>query len=95
MINEYDIGDEIIFIARFKNRLGVATNPIAVEGGVRKPDDTVVVLVFANTGTVGEYEASYKPTSDGKHWMRVQGVGTVDTAEERAFRVRKERVNIP
>lgn len=95
MINEYDIGDEIVFTSKFKNRLGIAANPVTVKAGVKLPDDTVVVLVIDNTGTVGEYEASYKPTLAGKHWLRVEGAGTVDSTEERAFRVRQKKVIIP
>lgn len=81
--------------ARFKNRLKVLTNPTQVKGGVKDPAGTVTVVVFNNTGVVGEYEATYKPLLSGKYWWSAQGIGVVDTKEERAFRVRPEKVIIP
>lgn len=95
MINEYSIGEEVILTVKFRNRLGVPTDPVTVEGAVKPPNTAAIEVDFTPTGITGEWEAVFMPTIEGKHWWRAQGTGTVDTAEERAFKVKPERVIIP
>lgn len=94
MIKEFEVGEEIILKVLFRNRLNVPADPVVVIGAVKTPTGDVVDVDFVNTGTVGEWESTFTPTISGKHWWRVEGVGTVDTAQERAFRVKAEKVVI-
>lgn len=89
-----DVGDTPIIQAKFYNRDGIPTDPTVVAGWIRKPNDTVSVLVFTNVD-VGVWEAPFLITQEGDHWVRMECTGAVQTASEKKFTVTKKMVTTP
>jgi hypothetical protein len=87
-----DIGAEKVLQVTIRDRMGVATDPLNVEGWILEPDAaTSVALTFTKVG-VGVYEALYTPLEPGEYWWRVETTGIVNTAEEKSFTVEERMV---
>lgn len=91
MATTYNIGDDVVLRAVFKDLAGVETSPTVVVCRVTDHDD-VVTTVTASETSAGNYEATFAPTKAGTHWYRFEGSGTIRTAGEASFLVATRRV---
>lgn len=87
----YDIGDEVVLQATFKNRAGVLADPDTVTGKILRPDATTAALSFSPIST-GVWEATFTIALEGEHWWRVEGSGSVKAAGERLLQVAPRKV---
>jgi hypothetical protein len=92
-VGRYDIGDDVVLRATFKDLDGVLTSPFAVACRVMDPAGTVTT-VTASEASAGVWEATFAPTVHGGHWYRFEGTGTVRAAGEQAFIVSAQRVGV-
>jgi hypothetical protein len=90
--NTYDIGDAPVLRGRYTDEDGAPANPTAATCKVALPDGTTATLTPQNTGTIGEYEATFPITISGKHWYRFGGTGVVTCQGEWVFNVRRRQV---
>lgn len=92
-MNAYDIGDLIELKVTFTNSSGVATDPLTATITVRQPDGTETSFTGAqltHTNGTGIYTVNYSPTVSGQHTYYGIGVGTVQSAEEGRFYVKRK-----
>ena len=95
-----DIGDRVESTVLFTNAAGTATDPDAVTFKLALPDsltetDYTIADAEVSNPTVGTWVFSYIPTAAGRYVVRCVGVGTVDAAEERSFRVKRSEFTTP
>ena len=102
MANELtvDIGDRIESTVLFTNAAGTATDPDTVTFKLSLPNDLTetdygIADAEVSNPTVGTWIFSYVPQVAGRFVVRCVGSGTVDAAEERAFRVKRSEFTTP
>lgn len=87
-----DIGAEKVLQVTIRDRMGVPTDPVSVDGWIREPNATTSdPLIFLKVAT-GVYEAVYTPLEAGEYWWRVQTNGIINSAEEKSFTVEERMV---
>jgi hypothetical protein len=87
----YDIGDRRTLQVDFTDAAGTPAGPTAVTLTIREPDGTIVSKTGGELSNpqVGRYTFAYTIAKDGRHVVRWQGAGVVDTAEETEFYARR------
>lgn len=72
--------------------LAELADPTTVTLKHKLPDGTINTYTYAGTtvtkDSTGVYSKNLSLTSEGEHWYRFVGTGTVETAEEKRFTVR-------
>ena len=100
MPNYYDIGDVVRISSTFKDTGGVKQDPTTVDFVFTTPDqtDTVNTRAGATTGTVDSILRASSGTfsrdvtvgsSSGAYWYRFSSTGSITSAAEAVFRVRR------
>lgn len=92
-VQAYDKGDRVQFTAAFTNLAGVAADPTTIRFKFKRPDLTETTWVYGTDVQVvrdgiGAYHADLDVDQSGDWTYRWEGVGAVQTAEEKAFIVR-------
>lgn len=93
----YDIGDTVELAGDFTDLDGTPADPDAVTLSIKAPDGTVTEIEQGDlsSGDTGSWTYLYSPDQAGLYWYRFQGVGSVEAAEEKVFRVRRRHVPAP
>jgi len=86
---DFDIGDQVIWVATFRNDAGVLTNPTAVTFQVQKPDGVEMAAVSTPNAaitnpSVGVWEYLQPTALDqaGTWWARARGTAGLLAADE-------------
>jgi hypothetical protein len=90
--NTYDKGDLVRVKATFTVN-AVLTDPTTITLKVKDPEGTVTTYTYAGGAvsktSTGLYYKDVSVTNDGMWYYRFEGTGTVQSAGESSFRVRK------
>ena len=89
-MNLHDKGDLVRSTATFTNTAGTATDPTTVVCKVRTPAGVVTTYTYGTDAALvksatGVYYVDVSLTAVGQWWVRWEGTGTVQQAEEDTF----------
>lgn len=100
--NTYDVGDVVRLRGIFKDAAGALANPTTIRLKVRIPTTptTEVTYTYGVDGglirnSVGDHSYDYPPTVSGRYFYRWIGTGSIVTADEKSFLVRKTAFATP
>jgi hypothetical protein len=103
--NTYDVGDVVRLRGVFKGSTGALANPTTTRLKVLVPKTattpaveityTYGVDVEVIRNSVGDHSCDYPPAVPGRYFYRWIGTGSVVTADEKSFLVRKTAFSSP
>lgn len=91
------VGDEIFFRVQLLNKDGLPGDPQTIQGWIKKPDGTVVPVLWDIDHIIGSgiYETSWIINQEGEHWLRIETTGDIHTAIEKKFDGARRMVTVP
>lgn len=93
----YDVGDIIRTAGAFTDTGGAAADPTLVTLDYQTPDGTAASVAGTSGGlsnpSSGSFTYDITATASGAYWYRYSSTGSITTAQEGSFRVRKQHTS--
>lgn len=89
MTESYDIGDMRTFTGTFTDVSGTLANPSTVTVEIREPDGNLATPA-PSSATTGIWTVDYEFTQSGRHVIRFQGDGAINSAQETEVYIKRK-----
>lgn len=91
----YDVGDEALLTATFKNVDGDNVDPTTVAAYSKSPSGVEAAITPVTNTAVGVYQVTLAVTEHGRWYYKFVGTGTNAAAQEDWIRVKQPSISLP